>query len=270
VRPRSRRHSARRQLGAAGTYEQALEEVYGTSYDAYKTAHQKKATKEQLDAFDATKSTLHADHLSFNPNPVEPSSACCEVPDLVQLSPQLQVLGSFIAQPHTLVKHAVKDAIRFGVLTLSDRASRGEYADLSGPGVVHALSQQTLFPFAVAQTGLLPDDLEDIASQLLTWSKLGVDVILTTGGTGVGPRDVTPEATLKVLARPIPGVAEAMRRETSQSQPMALLSRALAGVMVGNRTVVINLPGSPAGVQTCMQVIIPLIPRLMELIRSER
>src|SRR5512143_4338028 len=131
--------------------------------------------------------------------------------------------------------------IRIGIVTVSDRSSRGERPDLSGSALVEAVSQQG---WQVSRTVIIPDDLDMIMTLLAEWADSGVmDVILTTGGTGFSPRDVTPEATQGVIQRETPGLAEAMRGAGLLITPHAMLSRATSGIRA--HTLIINLPGSP-------------------------
>ena len=189
-----------------------------------------------------------------------PFSACCEFPAAQPTQAVIAAAGTAAST------HASREPITVGVLTVSDRASRGVYKDLSGPAVVAALPARE---FTVVRTAVVPDDQGAIVSALESWTGL-CRVILTTGGTGVGPRDVTPEATARVISRALPGVAEAMRRETLTAEPLALLSRALCGVSRDGRAIVANLPGSPAGAVQCVGVLLPLLPRLVDLVAPAR
>lgn len=133
--------------------------------------------------------------------------------------------------------------MRAAILTVSDKGHSGERADTSGPALAAWLSERNV---QTVWTRILPDVAADISAQLIEWADSGVcDLIVTTGGTGVSPRDVTPEATRRVLEREIPGMAEAMRAASLGKTPFAMLSRALAGAR--GRALIINLPGSPKG-----------------------
>jgi molybdopterin adenylyltransferase len=155
--------------------------------------------------------------------------------------------------------------IRFGILTVSDRSSRGERPDASGPALAMVVLENG---WRVARQGILPDDFEVLRQALAEWCDSGeVDVLLTTGGTGFGPRDVTPEATLAVIERLAPGLAEAMRFEGVKVTPHAMLSRAVAGVR--RQTLIVNLPGSPKGAVENLQVILPVLQHAVELLRSD-
>ena len=152
-----------------------------------------------------------------------------------------------------------------GILTISDKGSQGERYDESGKVIRDSLSQINSH---VVKYEVVPDEVDIIASKLTEWADGGgVDVILTTGGTGLGPRDVTPEATISILDKTVPGLAEAMRAGTFNITPFAILSRAVAGVR--GKCLIINLPGSPKAVQECLQVILPAIPHAVEIIKGE-
>jgi len=155
--------------------------------------------------------------------------------------------------------------LRFGILTVSDRSSRGERPDLSGPALAELVTAQG---WQVARTAILPDELISLRETLSAWAdEGGLDVILTTGGTGFAPRDVTPEATRQVIEREAPGLAEAMRFESLKSTPHAMLSRALAGLR--GRVLIVNLPGSPKGAVENLQVILPVLPHAVELLQDD-
>ena len=155
--------------------------------------------------------------------------------------------------------------IRFGILTLSDRSSRGERQDSSGPALAHLIRAEG---WSIAKQSLLPDD-ETATRQILTeWADSGeVDVILTTGGTGFSPRDVTPEATQAVIDREAPGLAEAMRAASLKITPHAMLSRIVAGIR--KKTLILNLPGSPKGAVENLQVVVPVLLHAIQLLRED-
>jgi molybdenum cofactor synthesis domain-containing protein len=154
--------------------------------------------------------------------------------------------------------------IRVGIVTVSDRSSRGEREDLSGPALVNKLLS---IGYHVVSTAIIPDSIEHIKSLLIEWCDSGnFDLILTTGGTGVAPRDVTPEATLAILEKIAPGIPEAMRAHSLKITPHAMLSRQQAGVR--KKTLVINLPGSPKGAVENLEVVLPVIPHAIELLQE--
>ncbi|MBN1964636.1 MAG: MogA/MoaB family molybdenum cofactor biosynthesis protein [Anaerolineae bacterium] len=156
--------------------------------------------------------------------------------------------------------------MRIGILTISDRSAHGERADASGP-LIAGIVTEAWADAAVTQRLIIPDDRATIAQTLLTWSDGGdLDVILTTGGTGFAPRDVTPEATRAVIEREAPGLAEAMRAASLLVTPHAMLSRAVCGIR--GRTLIVNLPGSPKAVRENLAVILPVLPHAVELLRD--
>lgn len=154
--------------------------------------------------------------------------------------------------------------ITVAVLTLSDKGSKGKRKDISGPTIGRIIKK---IGGEVVSYEILPDEKALIKRKLLSLCN-NVDLILTTGGTGVSPRDVTPEATLEVIKREIPGIAEAMRYEGLKKTPHAMISRAVAGVR--GRTLIINLPGSPSGVKESLSVILHAIPHAVEKIKGSK
>ncbi len=152
--------------------------------------------------------------------------------------------------------------ISFGILTISDKGSRGERYDGSGSAIQDRVS---ILGGRVVRYDIVPDEVDIIRRRLIEWADAGdVDVVLTTGGTGLGPRDVTPEATTPILDKLVPGIAEAMRLETFGKTPTAILSRAVSGIR--KKCLIINLPGSPNGVRECLEVVIPAITHAVEII----
>jgi molybdopterin adenylyltransferase len=143
---------------------------------------------------------------------------------------------------------------KVGVLTLSDKGSRGQRVDESGPVV-----EELLAPVGeVVHVAILPDDLESIVALLIAWTdQEKLDLIVTTGGTGLSPRDVTPQATLQAIDYEIPGMAEAMRMQSLQKTPHAMVSRAVVGVR--KQTMIINLPGSPKAARENLETVLPAL-----------
>ncbi len=150
-----------------------------------------------------------------------------------------------------------------GVLTISDSGAKGMREDTSGERIRSMVMQ---LPEAVLTAGaIIPDEREQIEATLREWSdEKQVNLILTTGGTGLAPRDVTPEATRAVIDRETPGIAEAMRAVSLQHTPFGMLSRGVAGTR--GRTLIINLPGSPKAVKECLEYILPVLPHAVNLL----
>jgi len=151
------------------------------------------------------------------------------------------------------------------ILIASDKGARGERQDESGQAV-----QECLASLGVrwVKYEVVPDDMETISATLKDWAdEGGLDVVFTSGGTGLAPRDVTPEATLAVVERLVPGIAEAMRVEGVKKTPLAMLSRGVAGIRKG--TLIVNLPGSPRAVRECLEAVLPALPHAMETLRGE-
>lgn len=155
--------------------------------------------------------------------------------------------------------------LRFGILTLSDRSSRGERADSSGPALARLIETQG---WSVARESILPDEESAIREILINWADgAELDVILTTGGTGFSPRDVTPEATRAVIEREAPGLAEAMRAASLKITSHAMLSRIVTGIR--KKTLIINLPGSPKGAVENLQVVLPVLEHAIQLLQDD-
>jgi len=155
--------------------------------------------------------------------------------------------------------------ISAGVITVSDKGSRGEREDKSGIEIVNALEGLGI---RVSHTRIIPDEVELITQALLEYADTKqLDLIFTTGGTGVSPRDVTPDATLQVIDKEVPGMAEAMRRESAVITPHAMISRAVAGIR--GRSLIINLPGSPRGVRENLAVVLPALRHAVEKIKGD-
>ncbi|WP_374685775.1 molybdenum cofactor biosynthesis protein B [Promineifilum sp.] len=151
---------------------------------------------------------------------------------------------------------------RVGVLTISDRGARGDYEDKSGPLAAELVAEQTAW--AVARRAVIPDEFDVIVQTLLDWCADGLDLILTSGGTGFAPRDVTPEATRRVIERDAPGIAEALRAASLEVTRHAMLSRAVAGIR--GSTLIINLPGNPKAVRENLDVLLPVLPHALDLL----
>lgn len=152
--------------------------------------------------------------------------------------------------------------MKIAVLTVSDKGSRGQRADTAGPAV-----RQMLEPLGaeVVAADIVPDERESISAKLRHYAdSLDCDLVLTTGGTGFSPRDVTPEATQDVVDRLAPGIPEAMRAESLKKTPMAMISRAAAGIR--GRTLIVNLPGSERAVRECLEVVLPVLRHAVEVL----
>ncbi|MBN17848.1 MAG: molybdopterin adenylyltransferase [Euryarchaeota archaeon] len=155
------------------------------------------------------------------------------------------------------------DTVHFGVLTASDRASNGEYEDLSGPSIEEFLHLAIKNPFQINRK-IVPDEQTTIESEIIELCNLGCSVIITTGGTGPAPRDVTPDATENVCERLLPGFGEQMRAISLRHVPTAVLSRQTAGIR--GKSLILNLPGSPRSIRETIDEIWPAIPYCIDLI----
>lgn len=150
---------------------------------------------------------------------------------------------------------------KIGIVTMSDKGSQGQREDASGAAIKEMVVQLG----EVLQYRVVPDDPEIIKATLMEFAdEHQLDLILTTGGTGLGPRDNTPEATLAVIRRQVPGLAEAIRAESLKKTPKAMLSRAVSGTR--GKTLIINLPGSVKGVRECLEVVLPVLPHGLEIL----
>ncbi|HML79913.1 molybdopterin adenylyltransferase [Geobacter sulfurreducens] len=155
--------------------------------------------------------------------------------------------------------------MKAAILTLSDKGSRGERADASGPALVAWLAERGV---ETVRTEIIPDEADLISARLAAWADAeDVDLILTTGGTGVSPRDVTPDATMTILDRLIPGFGEVMRMRSLQKTPNAMISRAVAGIR--GTALIINLPGSPRGAVENLEAVWPAVPHAVEKIQGD-
>jgi len=153
--------------------------------------------------------------------------------------------------------------IRVAILTLSDKGFSNEREDLSGPAIAKALEGKAV----IAAQDILPDDFEQIKARLIEYADQGLDLVFTTGGTGLAPRDFTPEATLAVVDRLTPGIVEAIRSKSLQITAMAMLSRATAGIR--GKTLIINFPGSPRAALECLEVFLPVMSHAVETLRGD-
>src|SRR5487761_586464 len=156
-------------------------------------------------------------------------------------------------------------SISVAILTISDGVSAGVREDLSKSAIEESIR---VMDCNILYRAVAPDEEDKIAAKLKEWCDVNrVDLVLTTGGTGFAPRDVTPEAMRLVVEREVPGLGEAMRAATLAAVPTSMLSRAVAGIR--NRTLIVNLPGSPKGCGECLEVILPVLPHGISLLKSE-
>jgi len=154
---------------------------------------------------------------------------------------------------------------RAGIITVSDKGSQGKREDKSGPVIAEILAGAAV---SIEKTLIIPDEVEQISAAIIRFADVEkLDLILTTGGTGVSPRDLTPDATLPVLDKEIPGIAEAMRAASLKITPHAMISRAVAGIR--GRSLIINLPGSPKGARENLSVVMPALSHAMEKIQGD-
>jgi molybdopterin adenylyltransferase len=154
--------------------------------------------------------------------------------------------------------------VKIGIVTVSDRASRGEYEDLSGPAMTEWLSAAIATPW-VPVVRVIPDGMESVRDTLIALcDEEHCDLVLTTGGTGPSPRDLTPEAMKAVLEKELPGFGELMRQVSLRAVPTAILSRQTAGTR--GQTLIINVPGKPSSIKTCLDAVFPAVPYCLDLI----
>eukprot|EP00756_Hemistasia_phaeocysticola_P001573 Hpha_TRINITY_DN11112_c0_g1::TRINITY_DN11112_c0_g1_i1::g.28081::m.28081 len=250
-------------LGRRMEYDEAVFAVYGMTIKDWKARHQTEATPEALKRFKEGQSRHAKIDVDTKqpaqgsagvaaatpaPAPVSSNVCCRSIEELTKgTAPAEAVVGALAT-------------IRVAVLTVSDRASRGQYADQSGPEIQRLLAESTGAHYIIAATAVVPDERGQIESRVREWADSGTcDLVLTTGGTGLAPRDVTPEATETVCDRSVPGLSEAVRSLCASIEPMAWLSRATAGIR--GRTLVVNLPGRPKAVQEALAgVLLRLLP----------
>lgn len=153
--------------------------------------------------------------------------------------------------------------MKIGILTISDKGAKGEREDRSGPAIRQVMEAAGA---EVVRSGIVPDEQDDIKAALTAWSDEGLDIILTTGGTGFSPRDWTPEATRAVIEREAPGISEAIRRAGMEKTPTAMLSRAVSGIR--KATLIINLPGSERSVRESLEAVLPALPHAVEILKG--
>ncbi len=176
-----------------------------------------------------------------------------------------RVMKGGAVRPNDLISAFDQDIYLVGVLIASDKGSRGERVDTSGKVATQMLEDAG--GLVVSHT-IIADEKDLIKKHLLhLCDEVGLDLVVTSGGTGLGPRDVTPDATLEIIEKQVPGIAEAMRIESLKKTPRAMLSRAVAGIR--GRTLVINLPGSPRAVEECLQVILPALGHGIQILRAQ-
>jgi molybdenum cofactor synthesis domain-containing protein len=154
---------------------------------------------------------------------------------------------------------------RVGILTISDRGAQGVYDDRSGPLAAKFIKEQTTW--TIERREIIADEFDVITRTLVEWCDDGLELILTSGGTGFAPRDITPEATRSVIEREAPGIAEALRAESLRVTRHAMLSRAVAGMRGG--TLIINLPGNPKAVGENLEVLLPVLPHALDLLTGQ-
>jgi len=286
-------HVGAAHAGVAMSYDDACERVYGMSYKEWKTTHQSKASDEQLQRLEETKAH-HAKHSAPPPvpssavsvppppapTPAPPASTatsgmsdvCC-IPEEELVATAADGMACAMRTAPLVVPPVGPVDIRLGILTVSDRASKGAYEDLSGPAIADAMRAFAGTPsgarwrLEVARSACVEDDVGAIDRELRAWSdpaeggaegvRAACNLILTSGGTGLAVRDVTPEATSALLDRATPGITELILRESLRVEPLAALSRAAAGIR--RRTLIINLPGRPKAVRENLHVLMPLL-----------
>jgi molybdopterin adenylyltransferase len=163
---------------------------------------------------------------------------------------------------------AQKDRVRIGIVTVSDRASAGAYADESGPAITATLEEILVSPWE-AIGRIVPDGIESVRDAIVALvDRDGCDLVLTTGGTGPAPRDLTPEATEAACEKMLPGFGEMMRARSLEQVPTAILSRQTAGIR--GRALVVNLPGRPSSIRTTLLAVFPAVPYCLDLIGAAR
>lgn len=154
--------------------------------------------------------------------------------------------------------------ISVNILTVSDRSFKGEREDKSGPTIIDFLKEND---FLIHDYLIVPDEIDQIVNILSKWAEEKIPLIFTTGGTGFAPRDITPEATLAIIEKETPGISEYLRYKSFQITPHATLSRAVSGIK--NRSLIINLPGSPKAARECLEFLLPVLPHAIELLLED-
>uniref|UniRef100_A0A7S1L2D7 molybdopterin molybdotransferase n=1 Tax=Alexandrium catenella TaxID=2925 RepID=A0A7S1L2D7_ALECA len=261
-------HAGAKVHGLPMEYSEACERIYGEPIAQWKKQHQKTASEDQMKIFEESK----AKHARTDPGPALLAAAAAQ--PSVPAAGHSTVCGMDCdAPPPAALEHSGPAVTaRIAVLTASDRASDGVYEDQSGPGVVacvQAFAQASgTLAASVAHQKVVRDEEALIYETLQEWSEArDCDVIITTGGTGFGPRDVTPEATRRIIARPAEGLARAMAWQTSFQEPHSILSRGTCGV-TSTGVLVVNLPGNPAAVKQCLSVLLPVLPHALQMLRA--
>lgn len=154
--------------------------------------------------------------------------------------------------------------MKIGLLTISDRGARGEYEDRSGPQMQAIITAATTWE--ITQQAVVADEFITIVDTLTSWCDAGLNLILTSGGTGFAPRDITPEATRRVIEREAPGIAEGLRAESLKITRHAMLARGIAGIR--GHTLIVNLPGSPKAVTESLDILLPILPHALDLLSN--
>jgi len=274
------------------TFDDACIAVYGMPYEEWKASFQRKATDEELKAFEASK-YFHAQHpkdIVFKTSgiykgssraaakkrvkkPVVASDVCCEIPGSALAMASAEEVAANAASVMSFTVESTP-AVRLGILTVSDRVSQGVYEDKSGPEIRQCIEAFARRTKAISlnesdiHVKVVADEKDQICAALNELSE-ECNLILTSGGTGLSPRDVTPEATLSVIEKEVRGIPEAIRRETAKKEPLAMLSRAVAGLTAEN-SLIINLPGRPKACREALAlVILPALNQIVTQLHAE-
>lgn len=268
-------------LDAMG-YDEAAQYVYGCNHIDWKKSHAKKASEKQMELYDASKpiQATHNEEL-LAPKAEKPalplkegvvcvkpsllSNVCCQDVEEEEIPSPEQVLSNTVRTiPPFTLPTPPKGGVHFtcAILTISDRAFNNEYktGDLSGPAVEEAIMTAVTkdgVSCSVVDKTIVQDNIDAIQAKLKDYANQGIHLVLTTGGTGFAPRDVTPEATAGILDRPLPGLLAFITTKCSQNQPLSSLSRGAAGLR--DKTFIVNLPGNPKGVQEIVPLLLPIV-----------